>query len=368
MKKAFLVFLAFAMIAVAFAGCAGTQTSPSTSASVAASTEPSAETSSAAPSEAGSEMIAAGMSMCMITDTGGLGDGGFNDSIWSGMEQAKADFGYDIQCIESTEAADYGPNIGAAAEAGYDIVICVGYLFIDVLGEVAAEYPDTNFVMIDGVVAGDNVYSFTFNLQESSYIAGALAALVLPDSAYGFVGGMEVPSVLAWESGYISGIKTINPDAEILTAYVGTFADPDKAKELALSQFDSGAEVVMEVTSGGAIGVIQAAAESDHMFIATDRSKDSLAPGHEFTAALAKRDMAVYAVAKAIAEGTATAGTTTVMGYAEGVFGLPADTEERYGSDVMAKLNMLVEMIISGEIVVPGTRDAVAAFTYPTIG
>ncbi len=368
MKRAFLLFLAFAMIAFAFAGCADPQTSPSTSASVEASNEASTEMSSAAPSESSSEMIASGMSMCMITDTGGLGDGGFNDSIWSGMEQAQADFGYDIEVIESTEAADYGPNIAAAAEAGYNIVICVGYLFVDVLGEAAAEYPDTNFVMIDGTVEGDNVYSFTFNLQESSYIAGALAALVLTDGAYGFVGGMEVPSVLAWESGYISGIKTINPDAEILTAYVGTFADPDKAKELALSQFESGAQEVMEVTSGGAIGVIQAAAESDHMFIATDSSKDSLAPGHEFTAALAKRDMAVYAVAKAIAEGTATPGTTTVMGYADGVFGLPDDTEARYGSDVMATINKLVEMIISGEIVVPGTRDEVAAFTYPSLG
>jgi basic membrane protein A len=304
--------------------------------------------------------------MVMITDTGGLGDGGFNDSIWSGMEKASTDFGYKIDCIESTQAADYGPNIAKAAEAGYDIVICVGYLFIDVLGEVAPEYPDTHFVMIDGAVEGDNVYSYTFDLQQSSYLAGALAALAL-DGSYGFVGGMEVPSVLAWESGYISGIKTIKPDAEILTAYVGSFADPDKAKELALAQFDKGAKEVMEVSSGGAIGVIQAAQESGNLFIATDSSKDALAPGCEFTAALAKRDMAVYAVAKSIAEGTAVAGKTQVMGIKDGVFGLPDDTESRYGSDAVATIEKLKEMIISGDIVVPATRDEVAAFQYPTL-
>jgi basic membrane protein A len=306
------------------------------------------------------------MKMAMITDAGGLGDKGFNDLIWKGMNKAKDELGFEINAIESTEAAQYGPNISAAAEQGYDIVVCVGFLFIDVLAEVAPKYPDTKFIMIDGEVEGDNVYSFQFDVQQSSYLAGALAGLVLEGDKFGYVGGMEIPVVLAWESGYVSGIKTTNPNAEVMTAYVGSFADPGKAKELALTQFNNGAQACMEVSSGGAVGVAEAARDAGKKFIATDSSKDSLAPGFELTAALCKRDEAVYVAAKMIKEGTAKPGTTHLT-LKDGIFGLPDNTEELYGSDVAAKIQKLYDMVLNGEIDVPKTRDEVKAFKYPQI-
>lgn len=306
------------------------------------------------------------LKMVMITDAGGLGDGGFNDMAWHGLEMARDELGFEIGVIESTEAAQFAPNISQAAEQGYDIVVCVGFLFVDVLAEVAPQYPDTSFIMIDAQVEGDNVYSFLFDVQESSYLAGALAALVTEGDTYGFVGGMEIPVVLAWESGYVSGVKTIKPDAEVKTAYVGTFSDPGDAKELALAQFNDGAEVVLECSSGGAIGVIEAARDADKAFIATDKSKDSFAPGYELTAALAHRDQAVFNAAKLLADGTAVPGTTHLT-MKDGVFGLPEDTEARYGADVVAKINQLIELVKSGEVVVPATREAVAAFEPPVL-
>lgn len=306
------------------------------------------------------------LSAVMVTNSSGLGDGGFNDMAWAGLQRAEKELGSEIAVIESTEAAQLAPNVAAAAEQGYDVVVCVGFLFIDVLKEIAPQYPDTKFIMIDGAVEGDNVYSFIFDVKESSYLAGALAGLVIEEDKFGYVGGMEIPVVLSWESGYVSGIKTTRPDAEVTTAYVGTFKDPGRAKELALAQFNSGAGVCMEVSSGGAIGVIEAAQDAGKLFIATDKSKDSFAPGFEFTAALAKRDTAVFEAIKRISDGSAQPGVSTLT-IKDGVFGLPDDTEERYGSDVMAKVNKLYEMIVAGEIVVPGTREEVEAFVPPVI-
>ncbi len=362
-KKSLAFVLALLMVVGLLAGCSG---AASSSAAAPASSAPAA--SSAAMAGGSSAPAAAGdkMSMVMITDAGGLGDGGFNDMAWAGLEKAKAELGVEIGVIESTETAQFATNIQQAAEQGYDIVVCVGFLFVDVLAEVAPQYPDTKFIMIDAEVEGDNVYSFMFDVQESSYLAGALAGLVRGEDVFGYVGGMEIPVVLAWESGYVSGIKTTKPDAEVKTAYVGTFADPGKAKELALAQFGSGAGVVMEVSSGGAIGVIEAAEESGNEFIATDKSKDSFAPGSEFTAALAKRDEAVFEAAKMIVDGSAKAGTT-YLSMKDGVFGLPEDTAERYGDDVMATIDKLQQMIIDGELDVPATRDEVAAFQPPKL-
>lgn len=362
-KKTLSLFLGLLLAATLLAGCGGT----TGSSSAAASTAPAAGSSTAGSTAAeSSPVLDDAMSMVMITDAGGLGDGGFNDMTWAGLEQARDELGFEIGVIESTEAAQYAPNISQAAEQGYDIVVCVGFLFVDVLAEVAPQYPDTKFIMIDAEVEGDNVYSFTFDVQESSYLAGALAALVGDSNTFGYVGGMEIPVVLAWESGYVSGIKTILPDAEVKTAYVGSFADPGKAKELALAQFDAGAAAVMEVSSGGAIGVIEAASDAGKLFIATDKSKDEFAPGSEMTAALCRRDAAIFNAAKMIQDGTAQPGTTH-LSMKDGVFGLPDDTEERYGAEVVATIQKLQDMIAGGELVVPATRDEVAAFQAPTL-
>lgn len=368
MKKRTLRGLAFLLVLIMMLGllvaCGGQEAAPAAdSGSEQDATESeSSDEGSADEAKEPEESLSA----VMVTNASGLGDGGFNDMAWAGLNQAKDELGFEVAVIESTEAAQLAPNVTAAAEQGYDIVVCVGFLFVDVIPGISAQYPDTKFVLIDAKVEGDNVYSFLFDVKESSYLAGALAGLVIEENKFGYVGGMEIPVVLSWESGYVSGIKTTRPDAEVTTTYVGTFKDPGRAKELALAQFNSGAGVCMEVSSGGAIGVIEAAQDAGKLFIATDKSKDSFAPGFEFTAALAKRDMAVFEALKRIHNGSAEAGVTTLT-IKDGVFGLPEDTEERYGSDVMAKINKLYDMIVTGEIVVPGTREEVEAFEYPVI-
>lgn len=359
-KRLFVLTLVLSLLAGMLLGCGGTQTPAS----------PPPDTGVQAPAPGGKEDASPpapkAKSAVMITDTGGLGDGGFNDMAWHGLEMVRDELGYEIGIIESYEAAQYAPNIAQAAEQGYDVVVCVGFLFIDALADVAPQYPDTVFIMIDAEVEGDNVYSFVFDVQESSFLAGALAGLVCEENVFGYVGGMEIPDVLAWESGYISGIRTTRPDADIKTAYVGTFADPGKAKELALAQFSAGAGVCMEVSSGGAIGVIEAARDAGKMFISTDKSKDAFAPGCEFTSALAKRDYALLNAIRMIDDGTAKPGTT-VLSTKDGIFGLPDNTEARYGADVMAIINKLQAMIASGELIVPATRDEVAAYTPPVL-
>lgn len=312
------------------------------------------------------EEDSASVCMVMITNTSGLGDGGFNDMAWAGMEMAKEELGCEISVIENSEAAQYIPTISQAAEQGFDVIVLVGFLLVDALAETAPNYPDTTFVMIDGDVPGDNIYSLKFNMQESSYLAGALAALELEANQFGYVGGMEIPDTLAWESGYVAGIKTVNPGAEVAVSYVGTFEDPGKAKELALAQFSAGASVVMECSSGGAIGVAEAARDSGQLFIATDKSKDEFAPGFEFTAALARRDMAVLNAARMIVQGTGSPGLT-VLTSADGVFGLPDDTANRYGEEAARIIDDLQQRIIAGEIVVPKDRDEVENFQYPEI-
>ncbi len=315
----------------------------------------------------GSGSGSAAWKMAMITDTGGLGDNGFNDMAWAGMEMARDELGFEIGLIESTEASQYAANIAAAASQGYNVILCVGYLLADALAEMAPQYPDVSFMIIDGSVEGDNVYSFVYSMEETSFLAGALAAYVLPDcNTFGTVGGMEIPDVIAWANGYQAGVLAVKPEAKVLRSYVGSFVDPGIAKELALAQFNQGAEVVMEISSGGAIGVIEAAKEAGKKFIATDKSKDSQAPGCELTAALAGRDMAVYNAAKQLKEGTAKPGIMNLT-MKDGVFGLPDYTEELYGKDAADFIEGLKQKILTGEIEVPRTNEEMDAYIPPVL-
>lgn len=304
------------------------------------------------------------LTMVMITDAGGLGDKGFNDNIWEGMQRASGDFGFDVHCIESSEAAQYGPNISSAAEEGYDIVVLVGFLFSDVLPEIAPLFPDTHFVMIDGTVEEENVYSFKFNLEECGYLAGALAGLKSESNKFGVVGGIETPDVVAWAAGFSAGILTTRPEADISVTYVGSFGDPGKAKELALAHYDAGADIVMEISSGGAVGVAEGAADVGKYFIAVDKDKDELAPGSQFTAGLAKRDEAVYAVAKLIKEGKAEAGVTWLSAK-DNIFGLPENSVTLHGADAMAIVDHFDAMIREGELTVPRTMGQLESFVAP---
>jgi len=360
LKGKLAILLSLVLVVSLFAGC-GSDNKPTP----AETTKPAEETTQAQATQQ-EETKEEKLSMVMITDAGGLGDKGFNDIIWKGLEKARDELGYEIAVIESSEAAQYGPNIAAAAEQGYDIVVCVGYLFTDVLGQVAPQYPDTRFVMIDGAVEGDNVYSYKFELQQAGFLAGALAGLKSESNKFGVVGGMEIPEVIAWASGFAAGAKTTRSDADVNFTYVGSFGDPGKAKELALAHFSNGADICMEISSGGAIGVIEAARDANKYFVATDSSKDELAPGHEFTAALAKRDEAVFAVAKMIKEGSAKPGIT-YLSMKDGIFGLPENTEERYGSEAAATVKKLQEKILSGELVVPKTIEQLAEYEPPEL-
>jgi len=126
----------------------------------------------------------------------------------------------------------------------YDLIIGVGFLFQEPMKRVASEFPDVKFALIDAVIEQPNVASLTYRAHEGTFLAGVIAALKTETKQIGFIGGMKVPLVEAFEIGFHAGIKATNPDVELAADYVGVtpqaFNDPAKAKELALAQYNRG--------------------------------------------------------------------------------------------------------------------------------
>jgi len=299
----------------------------------------------------------------LTTSIAGLGDQGFNDLAAAGVKQAEDTLGVQGQVVESKAETDYVPNLQGFADDGSSLVYAVGFLMQDALREVAEAAPDTDFAIIDANVDLPNVASITFKEEEGSFLAGAFAALMTKKAAetsmpkldgtmkLGFIGGGDIPLIHKFQEGFEQGVKAVDPNIEVLVAYAGSFTDAAKGKELALSQYNSGADIVYQAAGPTGTGVIEAAKQLDRYVIGVDADQNSLAPDNVITSMQKKVDVAVLATIKSVVDGTFKPGLT-VFGVENGGIGLAPfhSLDSQVPDDVKAAVADFTEQIKAGDI------------------
>ncbi len=295
-------------------------------------------------------------------DTGGRGDGTFNDSAASGADKAKAELGASIDELEATTAEDRQPNLETLTGAGDNPVIAIGFAFGDGLAVVAKANPDTSYAIVDGFIADapPNVTFLGFAEQEGSFLVGAAAALKSKTGHIGFIGGQEIDLIKKFEAGYTAGAKYINPDIKVDVQYLGAAGDnaawgsPDKAKVIANGWYADGADVIYSAAGGSGQGTIEAAVESDAWAIGVDSDQWATATPdqqkHILTSMLKRVDVAVFETIKAAKDGTLAGGFST---YDLKVDGVGYSTSGGYLDDVKDQLDKIKADIVAGTIVVP---------------
>ncbi len=234
----------------------------------------------------------------------------------------------------------------------------------DAIANVAPEFPDQHFALVDAYPGGDNTVGLISQEQEGSFLAGALAALLTTDTTLenmneekviGFVGGMDVPSVNRFISGYKQGAAYISPGVEVLVSYVGSFRDPAKAKELALAMIENqGVDIVMTVCgSSGDVGVFEAVEETGVYGIGADVNWDETVPGQILTSVLKYTDNAVYDVIARAFDGEFVTGELR-YGVASGVMDITdmSTMGDKISQEIRDRLDDIKAKITSGEIVV----------------
>ena len=294
------------------------------------------------------------MKVGIVFSTGGLGDKSFNDSAYRGLVKAKEELGADFKYVEPASPAEDEQYLREYAESGYDLVIATGFQMKDAAANVANDYPDKKFAIIDDIVELPNVKSLTFAEDEGSFLAGALAAMMSKTGVVGFIGGMEVPLIKKFQRGYEEGAKYINPKIKVITTYTSSqnpFNDPVKGKENTISQIQQGADVIYHAAGGTGIGVIDAAKESGVFAIGVDSNQDGVAPGTVLTSMVKNVDVAVYDTIKEIKDGNFKNGQE-VFGIKNNGVGLTdfEFTKDKIGEANLQKLQEIVEKIKSGEI------------------
>ncbi len=289
----------------------------------------------------------------LIFAEGGLGDQSFNDAAYRGLKQAEKELGVDVIYVEPADIAEMEEHQRAYAELGLDLVIVIGFIHQSALTEVSADYPDVKFAIVDDVVDNPNVTSLLFEEHEGSFLVGIVAGMMTETNTVGFVGGMEVPQIRKFQVGFEEGVKWANPDAQVLVNYAGAFDDPGRGRELAISQYERGADIIYHAAGGTGSGVIDAAASNDFYAIGVDSDQDYMVPGKVLTSMIKRVDLAVYEVIKAAVEGTLEGGTW-VFGVADGGVGTSEFlyTKDIIPQEVFDAIEEAKQKIISGEIVV----------------
>ena len=297
----------------------------------------------------------------MVTDTAGLGDQNFNDLAKRGLDRAVEELGVQGEVIESRDAAAYIPNLTQAAEQS-ELTVGVGFLLTEAITEVANQYPDDKFLLIDSVSEAPNVESVTFREQEGAFLCGVLAALMTKSNKLGVVGGIKIPPVVRYAVGFEAGAKSITPDVEVVVAYADTFDDPALGKELTLAQYNQGVDIAFPVAGKTGIGSFDAAKEKGEGFwvIAADTDQSQL--GAEYQLAVSEKgvDTAVFLAAQQVVEGIFEGGEQS-LGLAEGGVGL-GNPNAAVPQDALDTVAAYEQAIIDGAITVPADEEELAAF------
>jgi basic membrane protein A and related proteins len=297
----------------------------------------------------------------MVTDTAGLGDQNFNDLAKRGLDQSVEGLGVQGEVIESRDAASYIPNLTQAAEQS-DLSVGVGFLLTEAMTEVANQYPDKNFLLIDSLSEAPNVQGVIFRENEGAFLSGVLAGLMTESNQLGVVAGQKIPPVVRYVVGFEAGAKSINPDAEVVVAYADTFSDPALGKELTLAQYNQGVDIAFPVAGATGIGSFEAAKElgEGHWVIAADTDQSQL--GADFQLGVSEKgvDTALFLAAQQIVDGTFEGGERS-LGLAEGGVGL-GHPHESVPQDVLDTVAAYQQAIIDGTITVPADEEELAAF------
>jgi basic membrane protein A len=301
-------------------------------------------------------------------DTGGRGDKSFNDSAYAGVEAAIESNGGTVQELSpNSDASNRADLLTQLADGGYNPIIAVGFNYGDVIGDVAKQYPDTQFAIVDSSGEGigeNNVTGLLFAANQGSFLGGVAAATKSESGNVGFVGGVQSPLIESFEAGFVAGAKAVKPDITVQTQYISPagdfsgFNDPARGQIVAQGMYDAGADIVYAAAGGSGIGVFQAAAASGKRAIGVDSDQyetvgDPALQAVIMTSVLKRVDNAVEAYIGTFVDGSVKGGTDVTNDLSTEGVGL--SYTGGFIDDIKSTIDDYSQKIVSGEITVPET-------------
>jgi len=312
----------------------------------------------------------------IVFDIGGKNDRSFNAAAWEGVKRAEKDLPICLYDVEPGNPTSIEPAMRAFAEKNFDLIIGVGFAQSPIMANVARDYPNIKFAIVDGVIMEDdgktpksNVASLVFREHEGSYLVGMIAASKSKTGVLGFLGGMDIPLIHRFETGFKEGAQSVNPKIVVIPNYVGVtdgaWNNPGKGKELSLSQIEKGADVIFTAAGNSGLGAFDAVeqygktnGEANKFVIGVDSNQNGVKPGFVLTSMVKRVDNAVYDVVKEVLGGAFKGGFHTFGLDKDGVaYAMDDNNKALISQDIITKVEEARKKITAGEIKV---TDAMA--------
>ena len=306
----------------------------------------------------------------IVFDIGGKNDRSFNAAAWEGVKRAHKDLDIVLRDVEPGNPTSIEPAMRAFAERGYDLIIGVGFAQTPIMEQVAKDYPKINFAIIDGVSQLPNVASLIFKEHQGSYLVGMIAAKTSKTGTIGFIGGMDIPLIHKFETGYEEGARAVNKNIRIIPNYVGVtdtaWNDPVKGKELARTQIEKGADVIFTAAGNSGLGAFDAAEQAGkgedgrarRYVIGVDSDQNWVKPGFVLTSMVKRVDNAVYQIVKDRVENKFQGGLHVYGLENDGVgYAMDQFNQSLISPDVIQEVEAAKQQIINGQIQVTNAME-----------
>lgn len=316
-------------------------------------------------------------SVAMVTDIGGVDDKSFNQSAWEGL-QAFADEngmskGEGIDYAQSESDADYATNLNRLVRQDYNVIFGIGYLLQPAIADVAGQYPETNFALVDAVQEGDNIASIVFKEHQGSFLAGVAAAKKTNTNKVGFIGGVDGSLINKFEAGFVAGVKSVNADIQVEVEYAESFGDAEKGRALASNMYSKDIDVIYHASGGTGNGVFAQAKDiknsnpdEDVWVIGVDRDQHeegAIGDTNVTLTSMVKRvDIAVQNVSKQAMDGEFPGGEVLEFGLEDEAISIARTNEEAMTEEIISAVEEWQEKIVNGDVEVPSTREELEGF------
>ena len=382
MKKFLALLLALVMV-FALAACGSEDTTTPSENPTEPSSEPTTDVSTAPddgeaatdPDDISDTMEADTYEVAFVTDVGQLKDKSFNEGTWNGVKTYayENDLSYKYyQPANGDEATDDDryDAMAAAVNGGAKVVVCAGYLQEAALRRAAIEFPEVNFVFIDGYAITEdpedansavlaNVAGINFSEEQCGYLAGyAVVKDGFTQLGFSGGGGGTNPACCRYGYGFLQGASAaaeemgVDVTVNYSWQYGNTFQASPELQSMIAGWYTNGTEIVFACGGSMFASITAAASANDGYVIGVDVDQSGESDTVVTSAMKGIDQAAILAIGHSY-DGTwdEIGGKTTTLGAKDDAVGLPTDTWslENY---TVEEYNTLFESIKDGSLVV----------------
>ncbi len=290
-----------------------------------------------------------------LLSPGPISDAGWNASAWEGLQRIKSELNAHVSQVETRVPAEFEASFREYGRMGYDLVFGHGFEFQDAAATVAQDFPETVFITTSGNTVRKNVAPMVFQLEQATYLAGALAALMSKTGRIGGVGGIKIPPVQSTFAAFEAGARAVRPDIKVSFVYIGNWENVGAARQAALALIDQGCDLLIHNADAAAAGVFQAAAERNIYVFGTNKDQNTIEPEHVLASCVSDIPGAFVTMAKIVRD-KKFAAKIYRLGMRDGIVSLVINPRlaDRIPASARERLVSLEQRILSGALNVPG--------------